>query len=145
MLSLSRIAKTRQLATPYTNMLLQSLINTITGTGNAIVLLLFICSIVTGSLVYECERNAGSGFDSMYFILFFCFSIFVHFYPKTRFFEIMQIPTDSFHKHYWSNPKNVKGIKSNFFNKTDKLPLCKKKSGKQTGEMKLKTFIPQST
>ena len=75
MLSLSRIAKIRQLATPYTNILLQSLSDTVTGTGSSVALLLFICSVVTGSVVFECEKNAGSGFDSTYFIkcFFFCF------------------------------------------------------------------------
>jgi len=64
-LRLSRIAKIRQLATPYTNILLESLSNTVTGTGSSVALLLFICSVVTGSIVFECEKNAGSGFDNI--------------------------------------------------------------------------------
>jgi len=55
-LRLSRIAKIRQIANPYTNILMESLSQTIAGTGSSLGIFLFICSVVTGTIVYEVEK-----------------------------------------------------------------------------------------
>merc|ERR1719499_403447 len=63
-LRLSRIAKIRQIANPYTNILMESLSQTISGTGSSLGILLFICSVVTGTLVYEVEKT--NNFEQFY-------------------------------------------------------------------------------
>merc|ERR550534_290560 len=63
-LRLSRIAKIRQIANPYTNILMESLSQTISGTGSSLGIFLFICSVVTGTIVYEVEKTEN--FEQFY-------------------------------------------------------------------------------
>jgi len=63
-LRLSRIAKIRQIANPYTNILMESLSQTISGTGSSLGIFLFICSVVTGTIVYEVEKT--DNFEQFY-------------------------------------------------------------------------------
>jgi len=60
-----RIAKIRRLATPYTHILINALIQTIQGTGSAVAIFLFIATVMSGTLMYNFEKNADSGFDSI--------------------------------------------------------------------------------
>jgi len=64
-LRLTRIAKIRQLATPYTNIILRAMIDSVLGTGSAVGIFLFIGCVFTGTLVYAAEEGADSGFDSI--------------------------------------------------------------------------------
>lgn len=65
-LRLTRIAKIRQLASPYTNIILQSTMDSVTGAGSSVVIFLFIASVITGTLVYAFENeNDESGFGSI--------------------------------------------------------------------------------
>jgi len=64
-LRLTRIAKIRQLATPYTNIILRAMIDSVLGTGSAVGIFLFIGCVFTGTLVYAAEEGEDSGFDSI--------------------------------------------------------------------------------
>jgi len=64
-LRLTRIAKIRQLATPYTNIILRAMIDSVLGTGSAVGIFLFIGCVFTGTLVYAAEEGNGTGFDSI--------------------------------------------------------------------------------
>lgn len=72
MFRLSRIAKIRQIANPYTNILMESLSQTISGTGSSLGIFLFICSVVTGTIVYEVEKtdNFEQFYSNLSFFLF---------------------------------------------------------------------------
>jgi len=65
-LRLTRIAKIRQLASPYTTIILQSTMDSLTGAGSSVVIFLFIASVITGTLVYAFENEHDeSGFGSI--------------------------------------------------------------------------------
>lgn len=64
-LRLARIAKIRQLATPYTNIIMYAMIDSVWGTGSAVGIFLFIGCVMTGSLVYAAEQNMNNGFDNI--------------------------------------------------------------------------------
>jgi len=64
-LRLTRIAKIRRLATPYTHILINALIQTIQGTGSAVGIFLFIATVMSGTLMYNFEKGEDSGFDSI--------------------------------------------------------------------------------
>jgi len=70
-LRLTRIAKIRQLATPYTNIILRAMIDSVLGTGSAVGIFLFIGCVFTGTLVYAAEESAGSGFESIPMAMWF--------------------------------------------------------------------------
>ena len=72
-LRLSRIAKIRQIANPYTNILMESISQTISGTGSSLGIFLFICSVVTGTVVYEVEKHDNPDFYSNLKFWAFCF------------------------------------------------------------------------
>lgn len=59
-LRLTRIAKIRQLASPYTNIIMQSTVDSITGAGSSAAIFMFIGTVMTGTLVFAFERDENS-------------------------------------------------------------------------------------
>eukprot|EP00494_Astrolonche_serrata_P034268 UN34537 len=64
-LRLTRIAKIKQLASPYTHILTQSMINSVKGTGSAVAIFLFIGCVMTGTLAYAAEKDHNAAFESI--------------------------------------------------------------------------------
>merc|ERR1719242_2085995 len=58
---LTRIAKIRQLATPYTTIILSALMDSVRGTGSVIAIFLFIACVFCGTLVYAAESASDHG------------------------------------------------------------------------------------
>jgi len=56
-LRLTRIAKIRQLASPYTNIIMHATTDTIMGAGSSVAIFLFIGTVMTGTLVYAFEHD----------------------------------------------------------------------------------------
>jgi len=64
-LRLTRIAKIKQLSSPYTNIILQAMMDSMKGTGSAVGIFLFIGTVMMGTLIFAAEKNADSGFHNI--------------------------------------------------------------------------------
>lgn len=64
-LRLTRIAKIRQLASPYTNIIMHATVDSLMGAGSSVAIFLFIGTVMTGTLVYAFEKDENPDFTSI--------------------------------------------------------------------------------